>query len=253
MSQKKDDIILRLEPEWKLLLDTLTKVKKTSRNQVLSDLVKGWILSQLSALSNTNFADTPQGLQDAVEALLKFRDEERARDAESDGELLQYLSRCKEIQAERQAAELQRLNQQEEERKREEQLKELREKYRTAQKRISAILIQVIPIEEMNAVHEKWLEYVNTRHIRDSKEEDNAVHDSVIEAILSLIKNTLTNESLTSESENGQNLKKEALSIISELKSLKISSKDINDLVTNSFFDAVHYHQKPPEEDEDEE
>jgi len=253
MASKRDDILLRLEPEWKLLGDTLVKALVLSRNQVIADLYKGWILQKLSEITDTQYADSPDGLQSAAEALLKYRDDERAKDADSDAELLQYLTRCKEIQAERQSAELQRLNQQEEERKREEQLKELREKYRTAQKRISAILIQVIPIEEMNAVHEKWLEYVNTRHIRDSEEEDNAVHDSVMGAILSLIKNTLMNESLTSESEDNQNLKKEALSIISELKSLKISSKDINDLAINSFFDAVHYHQKPPEEDEEEE
>ncbi len=253
MASKRDDILLRLEPEWKLLGDTLVKALVLSRNQVIADLYKGWILQKLSEITDTQYADSPDGLQAAAEALLKYRDDERVKDADSDAELLQYLTRCKEIQAERQSAELQRLNQQEEERKREEQLKELREKYRTAQKRISAILIQVIPIEEMNAVHEKWLEYVNTRHIRDSEEEDNAVHDSVMGAILSLIKNTLMNESLTSESEDNQNLKKEALSIISELKSLKIRPKDINDLAINSFFDAVHYHEHPPKEDEEEE
>ena len=253
MAPKRDDIIIRLEPEWKLLGDTLVKALVLSRNQVIADLYKGWILQKLSEITDTQYADSPDGLQAAAEALLKYRDDERAKDADSDAELLQYLTRCKEIQAERQSAELQRLNQQEEERKREEQLKELREKYRTAQKRISAILIQVISIEEMNAVHEKWLEYTKARGVLDSKEEETALHDSVLDAILSLIKNTLMNESLTSESEDNQNLKKEALSIISELKSLKIRPKDINDLAINSFFDAVHYHEHPPKEDEEEE
>ena len=109
MAPKRDDIIIRLEPEWKLLGDTLVKALVLSRNQVIADLYKGWILQKLSEITDTQYADSPDGLQAAAEALLKYRDDERAKDADSDAELLQYLTRCKEIQAERQSAELQRL------------------------------------------------------------------------------------------------------------------------------------------------
>ncbi len=244
MSQKKDDIILRLEPEWKLLLDTLTKVKKTSRNQVLSDLVKGWILSQLSALSNTNFADTPQGLQDAVEALLKFRDEERARDAESDGELLQYLSRCKEIQAERQAAELQRLNQQEEERRNAEEQKAIYHRYRRLEEDLANIFLKIIPTEDLISIHGIWKENITKSYDSDNRDEYVA---SLIRQMIDEANKAIGNYSLISNNPEINALKEEASKIIKESRSFCS-----NNIVSDALFAAYSLYEMSLRADEEE-